>query len=42
MGLYLKDPAALVAAIRKDLCKWKQGTAITGKEGPLQGTSLVD
>lgn len=40
--IFVHDPTALVACIRKDLFDWKQGALVVAAEGALRGKALMD
>lgn len=40
--VYLHDPAAMLAVLRKELFQWEQGPALVSCEGPMRGKTLVD
>lgn len=40
--IYVHDPTALVACIRKELYSWKQGSIVVATEGALRGKTLMD
>lgn len=40
--IYVHDPTAFVACIRKDLYTWKQGAVVVATEGALRGKTVMD
>ena len=40
--VYMHDPAAMLAVIRKDLFEWEKGPALVAVNGPMRGKTLVD
>jgi inosine-uridine nucleoside N-ribohydrolase len=40
--VYMHDPAAMLAVIRKDLFEWQKGPAIVSVDGIMRGKTLID
>ena len=40
--VFVHDPTAFIACIRKDFFEWKQGAVVVASEGSLRGKALMD
>ena len=40
--VYMHDPVAMLAVVRKDLFEWEKGPALVAVDGPMRGKTLVD